>query len=69
MSRAIAKVLEQWGYPRTVYLIGVMALGFGYHPLKSMVSGPILVALCLAYLLGLRLLGAWLELRREGREG
>lgn len=51
--------------PFVVYLCGIMLFGFFYETLKSQApSGLIFFLGSLAYLLFLRLLGAWLERSR-----
>ena len=40
-----------------VYLLGVVALGLGYYPLKSVLPPILFIALALVYLVLLRLLG------------
>lgn len=48
--------------PFVVYLCGIILFGFFYEPLKSRApSGLVFFLGSLAYLLFLRLLGAWLE--------
>jgi NhaP-type Na+/H+ or K+/H+ antiporter len=49
-----------------IYLIGVLALGLGYGPVKSALGGHWLFLLCvLAYLIALRFLGVFVA--RRGR--
>jgi hypothetical protein len=45
-----------------VYLLGVLALGFFYGPLKQWApNGTIFVLMTVIYLLALRVIGGWLN--------
>jgi hypothetical protein len=49
---------------QAVYLVGVAALGLAYYPVTGALGGRwLFLGVCAAYLLMLRLIGAWLARR------
>jgi hypothetical protein len=40
---------------QTIYLLGVIPLGFAYYPVKAALGGPALLVLVVVYALALRL--------------
>jgi hypothetical protein len=52
-----------------VYVVGVMVLGLSYYALKHALSGPVLFAGVLAYLILLRLIGRMVATRMSAKDG
>ena len=54
---------------RSIYLIGVLLLGFFYYPIKQYINDPyVLVPLAIVYLLAVRFIGHKYGKRKEDEE-